>query len=66
MNPITKTFNFPEEILSKYDIIQEMGRGAFSIVYKIKSKTDNTFYCLKKINIKKTPDRKNEINILSK
>ena len=66
MNPIVKTFNFPEEILSKYDIIQEMGRGAFSTVYKIKSKSDNTIYCLKKINIKKTPDRKNEINILSK
>jgi serine/threonine protein kinase len=64
MNPITNAFNFPEEILSKYDIIQEMGRGAFSIVYKIKSKADNTIYCLKKINIKKTPDRKNEINIL--
>ena len=66
MNSITKAFNFPEEILSKYDIIQEMGRGAFSTVYKIKSKTDNNIYCLKKINIKKTPDRKNEINILSK
>ena len=66
MNPITKAFNFPEEILSKYDIIQEMGRGAFSIVYKIKSKIDNNIYCLKKINIRKTPDRKNEINILSK
>ena len=66
MNPIIKTFNFPEEILSKYDIIQEMGRGAFSTVYKIKSKLDNTIYCLKKINIKKTPDRKNEINILKK
>ena len=51
MNPITKAFNFPEEILSKYDIIQEMGRGAFSTVYKIKSKKDNTIYCLKKINI---------------
>ena len=66
MNPIVKAFNFPEEILSKYDIIQEMGRGAFSTVYKIKSKSDNSIYCLKKINIKKTPDRKNEINILSK
>ena len=66
MNKITKAFNFPEEILSKYEIIQEMGRGAFSTVYKIKSKSDNTIYCLKKINIKKTPDRKNEVNILSK
>ena len=66
MNKITKAFNFPEEILSKYEIIQEMGRGAFSTVYKIKSKSDNTIYCLKKINIKTTPDRKNEVNILSK
>ena len=66
MNPIAKAFNFPEEILSKYEIIQEMGRGAFSTVYKIKSKSDNNIYCLKKINIKKTSDRKNEINILSK
>ena len=58
MNPIIKTFNFPEEILSKYDIIQEMGRGAFSTVYKIKSKLDNTIYCLKKINIKKIESSK--------
>ena len=61
-----QALNFPEEITSKYEIIQEMGRGAFSTVYKIKSKIDNNIYCLKKINIKKTPDKKNEINILSK
>ena len=61
-----QTLNFPEEITSKYEIIQEMGRGAFSTVYKIKSKIDNNIYCLKKINIKKTADKKNEINILSK
>ena len=36
-----QALNFPEEITSKYEIIQEMGRGAFSTVYKIKSKTDN-------------------------
>ena len=61
-----QTLNFPTEITSKYEIIQEMGRGAFSTVYKIKSKIDNNIYCLKKINLKKTPDKKNEINILSK
>ena len=61
-----QALNFPEEITSKYEIIQEMGRGAFSTVYKIKSKIDNNIYCLKKINIKKTPDKNNEINILSK
>ena len=31
---------FPDEISSKYEIIQEIGRGAFSIVYKVKSKED--------------------------
>ena len=61
-----QTLNFPEEITSKYEIIQEMGRGAFSTVYKIKSKIDNNIYCLKKINIKKTTDKTNEITILSK
>ena len=60
-----KNDNFPEEISSKYEIIQEIGRGAFSIVYKVKSKEDNNIYCLKKINMKKTKDKENEINILS-
>ena len=40
--------NFPKEISSRYEIIQEIGRGAFSIVYKVKSKEDNIIYCLKK------------------
>ena len=66
MNIVIQAMNFPEEITSNYEIIQEMGRGAFSTVYKIKSKIDNNIYCLKKINIKKTSDKKNEINILSK
>ena len=59
-------YDFPKEISSKYEIIQEIGRGAFSVVYKVKSKSDNKIYCLKKINMKKTPDKENEINILSK
>ena len=65
MEKISKTENFPEEISSRYEIIQEIGRGAFSIVYKVKSKEDNNIYCLKKINMKKTKDKENEINILS-
>ena len=56
---------FPDEISSKYEIIQEIGRGEFSIVYKVKSKEDNNIYCLKKINMKKTKDKESEINILS-
>ena len=65
MEKNNKSENFPEEISSKYEIIQEIGRGAFSIVYKVKSKSDNNIYCLKKINMKKTKDKENEINILS-
>ena len=57
--------DFPKEISSKYEIIQEIGRGAFSIVYKVKSKENNNIYCLKKINTQKTKDKENEINILS-
>ena len=57
--------DFPKEISSKYEIIQEIGRGAFSIVYKVKSKENNNIYCLKKINTKKTKDKENEIKILS-
>ena len=57
--------NFPKEISSKYEIIQEIGRGAFSIVYKVKSRENNCIYCLKKINTKKTKDKENEVKILS-
>ena len=57
--------DFPYEISSKYEIIQEIGRGAFSIVYKVKSKENNNIYCLKKINTNKTKDKENEIKILS-
>ena len=64
INPQIPTF--PEIISEKYQILQEMGRGAFSTVYKIQSKSANKIYCLKKINLKKTTDKKNEINILSK
>ena len=64
-NPYLEIDDFPKEISSKYEIIQEIGRGAFSIVYKVKSKENNNIYCLKKINTKKTKDKENEINILS-
>ena len=64
-NPYLDIDDFPKEISSKYEIIQEIGRGAFSIVYKVKSKENNNIYCLKKINTKKTKDKENEINILS-
>ena len=63
---LMQTLKFPSEITSEFEILQEMGRGAFSTVYKIKSKKNDQIYCLKKLNIKKTPNKENEINILSK
>ena len=56
---------FPKEISSKFEIIQEIGKGAFSVIYKVKSKENNNIYCLKQINTKKTKDKENEIKILS-
>ena len=64
-NPYLDIDDFPKEITSKYEIIQEIGRGAFSIVYKVKSKENNNIYCLKKISTNKTKDKENEIKILS-
>ena len=63
---LMQTLKFPSEITSEFEILQEMGRGAFSTVYKIKSKKNDQIYCLKKLNIKKTHNKENEINILSK
>ena len=57
--------SFPNSITDNYQVIQELGRGAFSTIYKVQSKIDNKIYCLKKINLKKTNDKTNEINILS-
>ena len=54
----------PSSISSWYTIIKELGRGAFSTVYKIKSNINQQYYCLKKINLKKTKDKNNEINLL--
>ena len=34
-------YDFPIEISSKYEIIHEIGRGAFSKVYKVKSRENN-------------------------
>ena len=34
MNMIIQTLKFPNEITSQYEIIEEMGRGAFSTYIK--------------------------------
>lgn len=54
----------PSSLSSIYTVVGELGRGAFSTVYKIKSNINQQFYCLKKINLKKTQDKYNEIHLL--
>ena len=54
----------PSSLSSIYTVVGELGRGAFSTVYKIKSKINQQYYCLKKINLKKTQDKYNEIHLL--
>ena len=39
--------SFPNSITDNYQVIQELGRGAFSTIYKVQSKIDNKIYCLK-------------------
>ena len=56
----------PIDISSSYEIVSELGRGAFSTVYKIRHIQTHQDFCLKIINIKKTQDKYNEINLLQK
>ena len=36
--------------MDKYQIIQEIGRGSYGSVYKVKKLSDNQLYCWKQIN----------------
>ena len=66
-HPSSKHFpQLPIDISSSYEIVSELGRGAFSTVYKIRHIQTNQDFCLKIINIKKTQDKYNEINLLQK
>lgn len=35
--------------LSDFEILNKLGEGAFSNVFKVKRKSDNTYYALKKV-----------------
>ena len=60
--------NIPKEITDYYEILNKLGKGSYSEVYKIKSLKDNKYYCLKIINIteKNLSKNNNEIIILKK
>lgn len=56
-------------ILQDYEIIKQAGKGAYGIVYKVRSKIDKAIYALKTIDISKMEEKSltntlNEIRIL--
>lgn len=54
--------------LQHWDILSEIGEGAFGAVYKARNKDDNTFAALKQVEIKNEEDLEDfsvEINILA-
>ena len=56
--------------LHDFEIIKELGKGAFGIVYLIKRKKDNTIYALKQVKITKMEKKEkmsslNEIRLLA-
>ena len=51
---------------SNYTILAELGKGAFSTVYKVKSLIDEKIYCMKKIKLKNNEEieENSEIQII--
>ena len=56
--------------MKNFEIIQKLGEGSFSVVYKVRRKIDNNIYALKKVKLQKLKDREkqnalNEVRILA-
>ena len=51
---------------NNYHIISILGKGAFSVVYKVKSLIDDKIYCMKKIQLKENEqiEDNNEVKII--
>lgn len=65
-----KQHSSSQSSLSEYQIISELGKGSFGIVYKVKRKSDGVVFVLKQINISQLPasmqhEALNEVKILS-
>ena len=50
--------------MNDFEVIQELGSGAFGVVYKAKRKADGNIYAIKRVKISKmnTKDRENALN----
>ena len=56
--------------MNAFEIISKLGEGSYSVVYKVKRKTDSKIYALKKVRLKKLSDKEkenslNEVRILA-
>ena len=56
--------------MENFEIIEKLGDGAYSVVYKVKRKQDNKIYALKKVKLKDLSDKEkqnalNEVRILA-
>jgi NIMA (never in mitosis gene a)-related kinase 1/4/5 len=56
--------------MNDFEMIEELGRGAFGTVFRVKRKTDGQIYALKRVNIAKMSERDrenalNEIRVLA-
>lgn len=56
--------------LKNFEIIEEVGKGAYSTVYKVRRKCDTQIYALKKVNLgvlsqKEKENALNEVRILA-
>ena len=56
--------------MNNFEILQKLGDGSYSVVYKVRRKIDNNIYALKKVRLQKLKDREkqnalNEVRILA-
>ena len=43
-----------------FEFKEEIGRGAYGVVHKVKCKRDNKIYCIKKIHMKHFKNKKSD------
>lgn len=56
--------------LRDFDVMEKLGEGAFSQVFRVRRRSDNVFYALKKVKLQSLSDKEkanalNEIRILA-
>ena len=56
--------------MENFEILDKLGEGSFSVVYKVKRKIDNQIYALKRVKLKNLKEKNvlyslNEIRILA-